>query len=104
MIADGPVETYWNGEPTRCERVVVKVGKAPPGWWCASLEGTERDAVAVWVGTVERPMFLYDGDWPPSGPLATGAGTAWEKVTTGRGMSKFGHMSLPDDSEIVRLR
>jgi hypothetical protein len=96
-------DTWWNGEPTRCERVVVKVGKAQPGWWCASLEGTERDAVAVYYFPV-GPMFLYDGDWPPDGPLATGAGSAWEKVTVGKGLPNLGHMSLPDGSEIVRTR
>jgi hypothetical protein len=84
-------DTYWNGEPTRCERVVVKVGKAPDGWWCVSLEGTERDAVAVYSS--ETPFYLDDE-----------GGRGWMKVTTGGGSPHFGHHSLPASSKIVRPR
>ena len=83
--------TYWNGEPTPCERVVVKVGEAPHGWWCAGLVGTERDAVVVRYGS--RTFYLDDED-----------GAGWTKVTEAKGSPHYGHASLPATSEIVRHR
>lgn len=84
--------TYWNGEETPAWRVVVRVGHAPrPTWWCAELEGTERDAVRVEYGG--EVFYLDDED-----------GSGWRKVTTGRGSPAYGFRSLPDDSEVMRSR
>lgn len=75
--------TYWNGIPTPARRVRVVVGKAPlPTWWCAPLEGQEREAVEVrYVGQV---FYLDNED-----------GQGWAKVTIGRGGPAFGHGELP---------
>src|SRR5690349_18564592 len=63
--------TYWNGEPTPCRRVVVRVGTVPkPTWWCAGLEGTERKAVEVNYGA--QRCYLDNEN-----------GSAWGKVTGG---------------------
>ena len=86
------VETFWNGEPTPARRVIIEVG-APlmPTWWCASLEGTRRNAVAVdYYG--DR-FYLDDED-----------GTGWHKVTDGHGSPNVGHRSLPDSSVEVAER
>jgi hypothetical protein len=82
--------TYWNGEPTPCRRVVVRVGTVEkPTWWCAGLEGTERRAVEVTYG---KQVFYLDNE----------NGSAWGKVTGGMGGPEWGHSSLPDDSEVIR--
>lgn len=80
------LQTYWNGEPTPVRRVKVIVGKSPaPTWWCADLEGTTRDAIAVdYHGTT-----FYIDDEPD----------AWEKLTVGRGSWRYGHSSLPVERE-----
>jgi hypothetical protein len=84
--------TYWNGQPTPCRRVVVRVGHAiAPTWWCAGMEGQERAAVEV--AYFGQPFFLDDED-----------GSGWTKVTDGRGSPHFGHRSLPDDSVVLRVR
>lgn len=81
---------FWNGEPTRVEQVLVRVGKPmAPTWWCADLEGKTRKAVAVYYFK-EGPFFLDDED-----------GTGWAKVTTGHGSPNQPHSSLPDSSVIV---
>lgn len=84
--------TYWNGEQADAERCVVRVGHAlSPSWWCANLEGQERDAVRV---TYDGATFYLDDT----------DGKGWAKVTTGHGSPRFGHLSLPDDSVFLRLR
>lgn len=84
------VRTYWNGEPTSARRVIVRVGTVPvPTWWCAGLEGTERQAVEVTYG---KQTFYLDNE----------NGSAWGKVTHGYGGPEWGHSSLPDDSEVLR--
>lgn len=84
------LQTYWNGEPTPCRRVVVRVGTVPkPTWWCAGMEGTEREAVEVRYG---NQQFYLDNE----------NGSAWLKVTRGGGGPEWGHSSLPDDSEVIR--
>ena len=83
-------ETRWNGQPTKCERVIVRVGEViNPNWWCASLAGQERRAVAVHYFP-EGPMFLDNDD-----------GQGWHKVTAGGG-PEWGHKTLPDKSEVLR--
>lgn len=87
-----PELTYWNGEDADCRRVVVRVGTVErPTWWCAGMEGTERDAVEVKY--YNQTFYLDDEN-----------GLAWLKVTTGRGGPEWGHKSLPDDSEVIRER
>lgn len=83
-------KTYWNGEPADCRRVVVRVGTVErPTWWCAGMEGTERNAVEVnYCGQT----FYLDNE----------NGSAWLKVTLGGGGPEWGHSSLPDDSEVIR--
>ena len=76
-------ETFWNYEPTPCRIVRVIVGPSPKTWWCAGLEGTEREAVEVIYGGADR-FYLDNED-----------GSGWEKVTLGRGGPHWGHSSLP---------
>ena len=77
------VQTYWNGYPAKCRRVRVVVGKAlRPTWWCASLEGQEREAVEVHG---DGEVFYLDNK----------DGQGWAKVTVGRGSPMWGHAELP---------
>lgn len=76
------MKTYWNGEKTPARRVIVEVGPAPSGWWCASLTGTKREAVEV---SCEGSVFYLDNE----------DGSGWDKVTIGRGSPRLGHKSLP---------
>jgi hypothetical protein len=83
--------TYWNGEPAECRQVIVRVGKSPVStWWCADLEGKERRAVDV---TSAGQVFYLDNE----------DGSAWAKVTVGRGSPGYGHRGFPNDSELVRV-
>lgn len=77
-------ETFWNFEPTPARIVRVIVGKSPKKtWWCAELEGTEREAVEVsYPGGA--PFYLDNAD-----------GSGWAKVTLGRGSPNWGHSELP---------
>lgn len=80
--------TYWNGEPTHCRIVRVIVGPVPvPTWWCAGLEGTEREAVEVSYGG--QRFYLDNED-----------GSGWMKVTQGRGSPTWAHSSLPVEKVI----
>lgn len=99
--------TYWNFEPTPARIVRVIVGKSlRPTWWCAGLEGQEREAVEV---TYFGDVFYLDNE--KSQHNIPGGG--WAKVTHGRGSPGFGHSELPvrkvlaevapDDSENVKL-
>lgn len=83
-------QTWWNGEPAKARRVIVRVGHSKIAtWWCADLEGQERKAVEVTYGN--EVFFLDDAN-----------GSGWAKVTVGRGSPGYGHSSLPDDSVVVR--
>jgi hypothetical protein len=76
-------QTFWNYEPTPARRVRVIVGTSPrKTWWCADLEGEEREAIEV---TYHGDKFYFDN--------ADGRG--WSKVTHGRGGPEWGHRSLP---------
>ena len=79
-------QTFWNYEPTPARKVRVVVGKSPkPTWWCADIEGQERDAVEVnYHGTIH---YLDNED-----------GSGWNKVTSGRGGPEWEHRSLPVES------
>lgn len=126
------VETFWNGEPTPCRRVVVKVGTVgKPSYWFNGLEGTERKAVEVTYGGDVFFIDDDDGDGqpvytdqqrailnapPPSMPgvhkgrpvalnVHSVAGEGWLKVTVGGGapFGDYSHFrSLPTDSVVVR--
>ena len=77
------IRTYWNGEPAAARKVRVTVGPSPvKTWWCAPLEGTEREAVEV---TYYGEVFYLDNE----------DGSGWAKVTVGRGSPVFGHAELP---------
>jgi hypothetical protein len=54
------------------------------------MEGTERCAVEVNYGD---QRFYLDNE----------NGSAWLKVTLGFGGPEWGHRSLPDDSEVLRV-
>ena len=86
----GDSGTFWNGEPCRARIVRVIVGKAmQPTWWCASLEGQEREAVEIQYG--DFPLAYLDNEaWEDHE-----AGAGWRKVTIGRGSPQYGHWSLP---------
>jgi hypothetical protein len=112
-------QTYWNGEPTPCRRVVVRVGKATkPSFWHNGLEGTERRAVEIQYGA---DTYLIDDDEGEGQPVYDErqtamlaqrppqrefrAGDGWLKVTVGEGAPFGPHSrsrSLPDDSVILR--
>lgn len=111
-------ETFWNGEPTPCRRVIVRVGPCEkPSLWHNGLEGTERRAVEVHYG---GDVFLIDDDEGEGQPVyderqrqllasvgerpSFKAGDGWKKVTLGEG-APFGpftrHRSLPSDSVVI---
>lgn len=74
--------TYWNGEPARARKVRVRVSEPTiETWWFAGLGGTVRDAVEVDYGGAVR--LLDDED-----------GSAWAKVTEGRGGPRWPHRDL----------
>lgn len=77
------IPTFWNGEPCRAKVVTVVVGKAPrETWWCAKLEGQQRQAVEVeYAG---QKFYLDNED-----------GSGWWKVTQGHGSPFVGHSSIP---------
>jgi len=78
-----PEKTYWNGEPCIARIVRVVVGKSlKPTWWCANLEGTEREAVEVKYH--DEPFYLDNEK-----------NQGWLKVTLGFGSPQYGHRSLP---------
>ena len=87
MSGHTPNNAFWNFTPCRAERVRVIVGDAPAGWWCHGLKGTERNAVRVEYG---GQKFYLDNE----------NGSAWDKVTLGRGSPEFGHQSLPVAREV----
>jgi len=96
--------TFWNGERCEARKVRVVVGTVyAPTWWCAGLEGTERDAVEVTYGG--ETFYLDDEPWQlneQGGELGKmDRGHAWRKVTVGQGGPDWGHRSLPDDSRPV---
>jgi hypothetical protein len=88
--------TFWNWEPTPCTVVRVIVAKTvPSGWWCAGLEGTTREAVRVEYG---GSKFYLDNDRFEDDP----GGSAWGKVTGGRGSPRWAHRSLPVEREVAQ--
>lgn len=89
-IAWSEHQTWWNGEPCKARIVHVIVGHSDrPTWWCASLEGTVREAVEIEYG--DFPLAYIDNDaWDDHE-----AGEGWRKVTIGRGSPQYGHWSLP---------
>jgi len=92
-------KTYWNGEPAICHRVRVIVGKSEvPTWWCAKLEGTERNAVEVRYG---GEIFYIDDEDGPGGQHTAGVG--WWKVTEGQGGPDCYHASLPVAKVLVSV-
>ena len=77
------VPTFWNGEPCVAKVVTVIVGKSPRDtWWCAQLEGQQRQAVEV---DYHGQKFYLDNE----------DGQGWRKVTEGRGSSLIMYASLP---------
>jgi hypothetical protein len=81
QVIPGPAR--WNGEMCEARRVRVIVGKPmAPTWWCADLEGQEREAVEVRYGG--EIFYLDDED-----------GSGWWKVPWGKGGPQAGHSSLP---------
>ena len=85
-------KAYWNGQPTKARRVIVKVGTCEKEtYWYHGLEGTERKAVEVTHD--DYSFFLDDED-----------GGGWLKVTLGRGGPDYGHSGLPQDSKVLRER
>ena len=87
VYRDGP-KTFWNGEKRTCKQVMVIVGAAEPGWWCAGMEGHVRKAVRV-GDPGQTPFYLDNED-----------GSGWLKVTKGMGSPAIGHRSLPVKSEV----
>jgi hypothetical protein len=89
-------KTFWNYEPAPARVVRVIVGKSKqPTWWCASLEGTEREAVEV---TYHGSVFYLDnegGEISHMGGASWPAGEGWAKVTKGRGGPDWPHSELP---------
>jgi hypothetical protein len=76
-------QTYWNCVPAPARKVRVIVGKSDlPTWWCADLEGQEREAVEVHG---DGEVFYLDNE----------DGSGWGKVTRGFGSPAYGHAELP---------
>lgn len=86
--------TYWNGEPTPCRKVTVRLPNTSefPHFWGNDLLGTEQPAVLVEYAD-DMKYLLWDGD-----------GSGWRKVTEGKGSPAWGHKEVPAESEIVKER
>lgn len=80
--------TYWNGEPTPCRKVFVRMAETTdfPQFWGNDLLGKEVPAVEVTYGNGK--FYLYDED-----------GEGWRKVTEGQGGPHWGHKSVPVSDE-----
>lgn len=91
MVATAPYanRTYWNGHDVQAAKVSVVVGPCPPGWWCAPLVGTVRQAVRVDTGQ-GSPFYLDNED-----------GSGWWKVTKGKGSPRYPHRSLSSAREVT---
>lgn len=106
-------KTYWNGEPTPCERVAVIVADSPrtPLYWARDLVGTERKAIAINYNgetffiddegyTVSEEHIAALRERFPSLPDTYFSreqgypGWGWEKVTKGQGGPSIPHASL----------
>ena len=107
----GRSRTFWNGEPAECTRVRVVMGQAEPGWWCAGMEGTIRDAVKI---VYRRQTFYIDneGGFGSNEVLAefngqrirdhvAKPGDGWLKVTLGMGSPEYAHASITNCEEFV---
>lgn len=81
------MKTYWNGLHCQADKVTVVVGKSlRPTWWCADLEGKERQAIKI---TQDGTSFYIDDDVD-----------GWLKITEGKGSFMYAHKSLPVEKEI----
>jgi hypothetical protein len=91
--------TFWNGEPTLCRRVRVRLdAPIPTAWWCAGMEGTERDAVRIdYHGEV---FYIDNQGGDPREPHAFRSGDGWLKVTLGMGGPDYGHAAIRNCTEI----
>ncbi len=89
--------TFWNGEPTPAERVVVRIADAPEfaHYWAREqgLVGTMRRAVKVSYG---QQVFYLDDEDPD--------GCGWAKVTRGGGGPEYGHRNLSVDEGIPTVK
>lgn len=79
-------ETFWNGEPVFCRKVLIVVGDPGfyhPNSWVVDIVGQEREAVEV-TRPGEGSFYLDNED-----------GSGWRKVTVGKGSPAYGHRNLP---------
>lgn len=109
-----PPPTFWNGIRTPARRVTVTVADAPATarYWARHLVGTDRPAVEVTVSP-DEVRYLDDGPSVTKVPkvlrervgassIRFRAGSAWAKVTEGKGSPRFGHREI--EVENVRPR
>lgn len=90
ILAHWKDRTYWNYEPCLVRRCIVKVGHSEkPTWWCAHLEGLEREAIEI--TTPAGQQFIIDNE----------NDRGYRKCLAGGGPDS-GHASYPDDSTVVR--
>jgi hypothetical protein len=82
-------QTYWNGEPTPAQRVLVVVADSGqfPKYWAWPFVGQRRAAVEVHYG--EHLFYLDNED-----------GRGWAKVTEGHGSPRWAHSNL-EASQVV---
>ena len=98
-------QTYWNGEPTPCRKVFVRMAATTefPQFWGKDLLGQEVPAVEVTYGSDK--FYLYDGAYNSMNGQQYSEGHGWRKVTLGFGGPEWGHCSVPvDDPSTVRIR
>lgn len=87
--------TYWNGERCQARLVIGIVDKAPrKTWWCAGLEGQQREVVEVSYGG-QKIYLDNEALESEDDPRLAVAGSGWRKVTLGRGSPQWGHRSVP---------
>ena len=78
---------WWNGRRCNARIVRVIVGHSDyPTWWCAQLEGQEREAVEIWAADQAGPQPFY---------IDNEDGIGWRKVTELKGHPMTFHRSLP---------
>ena len=78
--------TFWNGEPTPCERGTAVVADTPefPQYWARSEPGLIGSRIKVVKVTYYGDVsYMDDRD-----------GSGWRKVTEGHGGPRYGHRNI----------
>lgn len=82
---DSGVQTWWNGELAPCRKVLALIADDPsfPHYWAREEGLVGQEIPAVEVSYAGHVFYLDDR-----------TGSAWRKVTIGKGSPQYGHASI----------